>query len=158
MKEVSAESFLFLGHTLLGIKSLSKIAIGFLALFLFTLPLFSFAQSDYTLGNTPYYSQYKCGDPGTECGSVQSYNFSSAPQSYSFTQMASVAAAFSTNVPDPVVSPQVDNTPELPKTGGGGRTSEGKLQTSPFFSFSVAALILVSIAFFSKVVSANDNF
>src|SRR3989338_5442241 len=152
MGNLSTESFLFLGHKLYRIKSASKIFAGFFALFLFALPSLGFAQSGYyTSGNTFYYPSYQCGD---SCGFSESYNFTSAPsspRSYSFAQMAGVAAAFQPSEPVAVVAevipPKIVNQPQLPKTGGGGKALEEKFQINPFYYLAAAALFLISTTF-----------
>lgn len=146
-----------------GTRPVGNISVGFLALLFLFLPLLSFAQSDYyfTPYSTPYYAQYQCGDAGTTCGSNYVQNFSSSPQSYNLTQVAGVAAAFSPVSVAPVVNtapPPVENPPQLPRTGGGGRVSEVQLKTGSFF-IPITAVFFLSLPlfFFFKVVSKNDN-
>lgn len=119
---------------------------------LLVMPLSGFAQSSYYFNSdpTPHYPPYNCGDPSTACGSSQTQSFSTNFQSYNLTQVAGVAAAFSpVSVAEvvKVASPQAENPPQLPRTGGGGRASEVKLKTSVFSTPTVTVLFLFSIVF-----------
>jgi len=139
-------------------RPLHKIGLVFLTLFFLSLPSSGIAQSyyyqsGYTDG-TSYYPAYN-----SQYQQYQSYNPSPAP-SYSYSQVAGVAAAFSpTAIPEvsEVPSVEIENPPQLPKTGGGGKAIQGKSQTNPFINFSsfIYLLMFVTLFCFGFVLTRN---
>jgi len=135
-----------------------KIGLVFLTLFFLSLPSLGFAQVDYYqsgyTGGTSYYPAYN-----SQYQQYQSYNPSPTP-SYSYSQVAGVAAAFSpTAIPEvsEVAPTQIENPPQLPKTGGGGKAIQGKSQTNPFINFSsfIYLLMFVTLFCFGFVLTRN---